>query len=336
MIKMPQPSYAYAAAHAFALENKLISRDRLERMVDAASAVEAYRILAETEYGNSITEISDPYSYEKLLAEETCRLRELIESISPAPNVTNLFFVKYDFHNIKVLLKGRYLDRYKDELLMEGGTLPIELLKEAIEDRNYESLPPVIGNRILELDEAMDLKVDPRKIDSAMDRAMYEYIFEECRRNKNTFVTNYFTAQVDLINIRSFMRVRKIDEVFAFLKEALLPYGSLDAEFFERMMSMPLEELPNELSHTQYAALVREGVRDFVRTGTLTVYERLMDNFLLNYVKVARWNPTGLEPVIGYLLAKENEIRLIRIVMVGKINNLPAGKIRERLRDVYV
>jgi len=333
---MPQPSYAYAAAHVFALENKLISQDRLERMVDAPSAVDAYRILAETEYGNNISDISDPYSYEKLLSEETRRLHELIDSISPAPNLTNLFFVKYDFHNIKVLLKARYLDRSNDEPLMEGGIFPIELLKEAIEERNYQALPPVIGNSILELDEAMDLKVDPRKIDLAMDRAMYEYIFEQCRLNKNTFVRNYFVAQVDLINIRSFLRVRKMDGTFTFLKEALLPNGIIGVDFFERMMSMPLEDLINELSHTQYADVVREGVQDFIRSGRLTAYERLMDNFLLNYVKSARWNPTGLEPVIGYLLAKESEIRLIRIIMVGKINNLSAGKIRERLRDVYV
>ena len=61
-----------------------------------------------------------------------------------------------------------------------------------------------------------------------------------------------------------------------------------------------------------------------------------MDDFLLSFVKASRWNPLGIEPIIGYLLAKENEIRLIRIIMVGKINNLPAETIRERLRDVYV
>ena len=28
--------------------------------------------------------------------------------------------------------------------------------------------------------------------------------------------------------------------------------------------------------------------------------------------------PGGIEPIIGYLLAKENEIRIIRIIMVGR------------------
>lgn len=336
MINMPQPSYAYAAAHAFALENKLLSHDRLERMVDAPSAADAYKILVETEYGNGISEIPDFHDYEKLLSEETRKLHELIKSISPTPRITDLFFIKYDFHNLKVLLKARYLNRDQDQLLMEVGTLPIEILKEAVEEREYDSLPSIIGNTVKELDEMMDLKVDPRNIDLALDRAMYEYIFQECRRCKNTFVMDYFTKQVDLINIRSFIRVRKMDETFGFLKEVLLPHGRLDYGFFEQIMQVPLEALADQFAHTEYAGLVREGVEDFIKTGALTVYERLMDDFLLDYVKSVRWNPTGLEPVIGYLLAKENEIRLIRIVMVGKINNLPAEKIRERLRDVYV
>jgi len=333
---MPQPSYAYAAAHAFALENKLLNRDRLERMVDAPSADDAYKILAETEYGNSISELSSPHDYERLLSKETQKLYELVEEISPAPDITSLFFVKYDFHNLKVLLKARYLGRSQDNLLMGGGTLSIEILKKAIEDRDYDILPPIIANAIKELDEMMDLKVDPRRIDLTMDRAMYEYIFQECMHSKNMFVTDYFIKQVDLINIRSFLRIRKMDESFVFLREVLLPNGKLDAAFFERIMQMPLEGVAEQFSHTEYAELVRHGVQDFLRTGTLTVYERLMDNFLLDYVRSKRWSPLGLEPVIGYLLAKENEIRLIRIVMVGKINNLPAEKIRERLRDVYV
>ena len=43
-----------------------------------------------------------------------------------------------------------------------------------------------------------------------------------------------------------------------------------------------------------------------------------MDDFLLSFVKGLKVEPHGIEPVIGYLLAKENEIRIIRIIMVGK------------------
>ena len=37
-------------------------------------------------------------------------------------------------------------------------------------------------------------------------------------KKKNGFVLEYFTMQADLINIRTFLRVRKIDEVFRIFK----------------------------------------------------------------------------------------------------------------------
>jgi V/A-type H+-transporting ATPase subunit C len=40
--------------------------------------------------------------------------------------------------------------------------------------------------------------------------------------------------------------------------------------------------------------------------------------------------------VIAYLAAKENELTAIRIILTGRMSNLPADIISERLRDSYV
>lgn len=44
----------------------------------------------------------------------------------------------------------------------------------------------------------------------------------------------------------------------------------------------------------------------------------------------------GIEPLIAYLIAKEHEVKLIRIIMIGKINQLSMDLISERLREPYV
>jgi len=53
-------------------------------------------------------------------------------------------------------------------------------------------------------------------------------------------------------------------------------------------------------------------------------------------MKDAKYVSFGPEPVIAYIFAKENEIKLIRIIMVGKINGIDGEVIRERLRENYV
>ncbi|WP_191980816.1 V-type ATPase subunit, partial [Clostridium haemolyticum] len=66
------------------------------------------------------------------------------------------------------------------------------------------------------------------------------------------------------------------------------------------------------------------------------IFEKLCDNFIMNFIKDAKYISFGPEPLIAYILAKENEIKIIRIIMVGKINNIDSQVIGERLREIYV
>ena len=56
----------------------------------------------------------------------------------------------------------------------------------------------------------------------------------------------------------------------------------------------------------------------------------------MSYIRNARLVTIGVEPLIAWLFAKETEIRNVRMIMTGKINNLPMDMIRERLRETYV
>lgn len=67
-----------------------------------------------------------------------------------------------------------------------------------------------------------------------------------------------------------------------------------------------------------------------------TVFEKLCDDYLMEYVREAKFKPLTLEPLIAYLYAKESEIKTIRIILTSKLNNIDADTIKERLRDAYV
>ena len=47
-------------------------------------------------------------------------------------------------------------------------------------------------------------------------------------------------------------------------------------------------------------------------------------------------NPFGIGPVAAYILARENEIKTVRIILAAKRNNLPEEMLRERVRAMYV
>ena len=103
--------YAYAVGRVRALETRLLDKGKLERMVEAASGEEALKVLSETDYANLVAEQASIYDFENILQKEIVNVFSLMRKISPQPSLTDLLSLKYDVHNLKVLLKANALVR---------------------------------------------------------------------------------------------------------------------------------------------------------------------------------------------------------------------------------
>ena len=57
---------------------------------------------------------------------------------------------------------------------------------------------------------------------------------------------------------------------------------------------------------------------------------------IIQTIKPQKYNPFSVEPLVAYVLARENEIKTVRIILSAKANNLPEDSIRERVREMYV
>jgi len=335
MHDMPQPSYAYAVARIRALENSLINADKAERMIDGTSVQDVLKVLADTGFAAASQDDSS-FNFENLLKEEVKSTTALIKSISPSPELTDLFLLKNDFHNLKVLFKTRVLNIDGDYLLIDAGVVLLETLKLAVSSNNYISLPNYLKNAAEEIESMLSVKVDPQKIDIKLDRAMFAHIVSVCNGAKDKFVSGYFQRLIDLTNIKTFLRLKKMGEGLELLREAIIPSGSFPFSFYSKAFEEPFERLLESLSYSKYDSVVNAGIQEFIKSSSLARFEKLTDDFLLRYIKSNKHNPFGIEPIIGFLAAKETETKLIRTIMVGKTNNVSQDIIRERLRELYV
>ena len=329
---MSHNEYIYAVGRIRSMETRLLDTGKIDRMAEAPDAAEALKVLGETEYAAHLADVGSANDYEQILTAERRRVYQELREMLPKPDLINLFALQFDYHNLKVLLKAHHLKEKRDELLeAELGTIPPEELVVAVTAGDFSQLPP----RMAEAAEKVMAQFDPQLVDLWLDQAIYEDLAAEAKRFHSPFIENYFAYLRDLTNIKTFLRVKRLQRSPQFLATALLPPGELD---LVELLSLeaPLEELVERLSETRYAEVVSEGVLNYQQTETLTRYEKLADDFMLNFIKEAKHYIMGPEPVAAYLLAKENELKMIRIIMVGKINQLPVGAIRERLRDVYV
>lgn len=328
--------YAYAVGRVRALETRLLDKGKLERMVEAASGEEALKVLSETDYANLVAEQASIYDFENILQKEIVNVFSLMRKISPQPSLTDLLSLKYDVHNLKVLLKAKYLGEDSGNLLFPVGTIPPDKLQNMITEENIRDLPVVLRATVEQIMDEFIVSRDPQIIDLYLDQHLYNHLITVAREKRATVLEGLFVREVDLANIKTFLRIKRMGRSKEFFKKAFLPQGTLTMDFFISLLEEPLDFLVDRLSMSDYEAVVSEGVREWQEKGTITRLEKLSDDFLTEYLQQGKMMPFGLAPLIGYIHAKEIEIKNIRMILVGKINGLPIEAIRERLRNVYI
>ena len=184
--------------------------------------------------------------------------------------------------------------------------------------------------------EMYETTKDPQQVDLVLDRALFEDMADIVKDVNDPFLTEYFVSLTDLTNIRSMVRLKMIKADMRTLDSVLLPGGALSEEFFKEVFTSSVKDLIEALASSPYHQLVEEGLTQWESSGSPSTFEKLLDNYLISVARKGLYKPFGPETVIGYMAARENELKILRIIMVGKINRISTDMIRERLRDVYV
>ncbi|OGC10961.1 hypothetical protein A3K48_00245 [candidate division WOR-1 bacterium RIFOXYA12_FULL_52_29] len=87
---------------------------------------------------------------------------------------------------------------------------------------------------------------------------------------------------------------------------------------------------------TAYARPVAIGLEEYKKSGSLFALERETDNYLMSIMKHAKYLTFGIEPLLGYLFARELEVKMLRLILTGKHLQTKGGQLKERLRLTYV
>lgn len=318
------------------LETRLLDKAKIDRMIDGDSANEALKVLQESEYAGVMTGVKRPEDYEMVLARELKRVYELMYDASPVKSLVDIMGIKYDYHNIKVILKGMFLQKDFSHMLIPVGMIDVQTLKHSIENNNLGDLNETMKEGIIKAKEVFEETKDPQVIDIILDNTMFKEMREIAKQIDDKFVDKYVKVTIDSTNIKTLLRVKKQKKDKDFLEEVIIEGGEIDKDTLISMLHDAPENISNKLAFTDYGEMIKLGIEDFTKSGSVNELERLVDNYIMNMMKEAKYIPFGIEPLLAYIYAKETEIKIVRIIMVGKLNNISGEVIRERLRDIYV
>ena len=292
--------FTQALSRIWVLETRLLDKSKVERMLEANSADEVLKILGETEYANIMGNVKRAADYEEVLSTELKRVYKLVYELCLVKEIVDLMSIKYKYHNIKVLLKGN------------------------------------VEKAVLEVIADFEVNKDPQNIDIIVDKYMFKELVEIKKFLNYKFTDKLVNAIIDATNVRTLLRIKKQGKGREFASEVLVSGGSISKDTLVAIINETPENIISKLSTSAYSDLIKEGVESYIATNSANLLEKLSDNYIMDLMKSGKLVTFGPERILSYIYAKETEIKIIRIIMVGKLNNIAEEVIRERLRDIYV
>ncbi|MDR0880171.1 MAG: V-type ATP synthase subunit C [Clostridioides sp.] len=328
--------FTHAVTHVRVMEKRLLDADIIERLLDSQDPEDTLKILQETYYGDMLNNIDSVYDYEVALKKALIDLYKEIYKISPQKEIVDIMSVKYDFHNMRVLLKAKALGKDFSELLIHIGTIDIENLKNFIDTGDTKALDIKTRDMIEDVEGKFNSTLDPQVIDVALDKYMFMRMSEMAVDLDIPYITKYVRESIDVTNIKIMVRCKKQKKDSRFFLDVAIPGGYLDLDILDKGINESIENFANNISRTSYSKAFNIVLDEFLSKGRVSSLDTAYDNYLMDSAKEAKRVSFGPEPILGYIIAVETEIKLIRIIMVGKLNNVSKEVIRERLREVYV
>lgn len=322
---MVEKQYTYAVARIRSKEILMLNKQFLEQLLASKSYDECLRFLKEKGWGNS-----DTSTAEEMIKLESGRVWELMEELVEDISVFDVFLYSNDYHNLKAALKQTYTNVESPNIYLSHGTVELEEIIQAVKEREFSILPEHMRFAAEEAYQVLFRTGDGQLCDIIIDKATLEAIYKNGKLTKNEVLIGYAELKVVAANLNIAIRGCRTRKGIEFYERSMISCDSLD---IKELMKAALD---SETAIYEYIASTR--YKDGIEQLKLSIssFEKWCDNLIIRYIKPQRYNPFTLSPLAAYILGKENEIKSIRILLSGKLNNLPENSIRERLRETYV
>lgn len=320
--------YLAISTRIHAMETRMLTRERMERMIDAKDHSDALKVLEECGY-----QIGDR-GLEAMLAQTRGAVFKDIRTSVPDGTLVEVFQLKYDYHNAKVLIKAQAMGSDPQRLMLSGGRYDPKDLLEGWNRDDLRFAGDQFRKAMEQAVETLAATGDPQQTDLVLDRACYAEMSALAKKSESPFLQGYVRLVIDVANLRTAVRCARLDKDGEFLSKVLLPGGNVS----ERSVAAAKGEGVRDLFQSGVLAqAAAAGARlAQVGAGALTEFEAMCDDAVTNYLSAAKRIPFGEQTVIGYLYAKEAELTTVRTIMSGRMAGLDADTIRSRLRAAYV
>ena len=330
---MDRSKFIQSSTRLRVMEKELLKSENFIRASETDTLEDALRSLSDTVYNKYINKISSPTEYEYILKEELTRFYDELFDISPSKIPIRLITLKYFYHNLKVLIKEDIGKKDLKDLYMNIGDFDLKEYRDALVKGNKRNKNIELIQRVEELYEE---KKDPQLIDIYLDNAYFTELLELAEESQVDLFIEYAKNLIDFTNIRTLLRAKKQEKDVEFLRQIIIEGGNVRKETYLDLLNREVSSDTDVFKKLEIYKYIKEALDSFKERGNLSDFEREMDNYFIDLIKDVKYITYGPEVIFANVLAKEMEIKNLRIILVSKLNGLDGEFIREKLRDSYV
>ena len=215
--------YLFLASRVRSLERKLLTAPRIEQLLTAGDVAVCSQLLSELGY----EPIHDETSLQVSLKQQREAVFSDIARFMPEPELLDVFRLKYDYHNIKTLLK----DRSGGRLLMDAGCISAaDMERQYAESGNWQFLPKEMADAAREAADVLAETGNPQRSDFILDRAYFAQLCSLAQESRCAYLQEYIRAMIDAANLRSLVRTERLHADPGFLRQVLFDGGSVSAD----------------------------------------------------------------------------------------------------------
>lgn len=322
--------YVYEVTRVHMQERGLLSAQDMEQLIAAENSKEFCKILNDKGWGAPELPANDP---EAIFAYEWNKTWALITEMLGDLTPFHVFCVANDYHNLKAAIKlacSPNGERDVNAYFLPFGTVSADVIWKASEAFDFSSLPEALAETGREAYAALSQTRSGQSCDVVIDRAALIAIDGAGKKSESRLLKRYAELTVDTANIKAAVRCCLMKKDLPFIERVIAPVGTLDTKRLAAAAVSGLDAIFDCLKGSAYEGAIGELKK------SVPAFERWCDNQLIALIRPQKNNYFSLEPIAAFILGRENEIKMARLILSAKVNKLSDEALRERLRDTYV
>ena len=318
--------YIYQVARLRSLETQLFSDGTINQLLACPDHESCMRFLSEKGWGAG----GEGETADSMLEREEEKTSALMTELKVSPEAFEVLELPKLFQNLKAAVKETVSGPVTGEVYYEDTKPGAGEIRAIAAAGEWDRLPANMKGCAVEAHETLMHTGDGQMCDVIIDRACLDAIAKAGKASKNDVIRDYAEATVAVADIKIAARSARTGKSADFMDRAIAECRTLNKPELVRAASGGVPALYDYLKGTIYS----EGADALSESPS--AFERWCDNKLIETVKPQKYNSFTVGPIIAYYIARQNEIKMVRIILSGKLNGLSEESIRERVREMYV